>query len=576
MYFDIHTISRDDTRVLMMRRNVRPPKELVNAMVADVLHHKDVHQKMLDQSIRKHLHGTVYRFPRVPELVRSYRALTKDSARDLVLERLLRCKTVRTDSGVAPITLLTKPYACPGQCVYCPTEDRMPKSYVASEPAAARALQLRFDPYDQVVQRVEALERNGHEAKKIELIVKGGTWSAYPWTYRQWFIKRCFDAANHLGAKRKPRFTNLLASQKANESALYRVIGLTIETRPDWITPKEIVRLRTLGVTRVEVGVQALDDRILDLTKRGHGVADTTRATMLLKAAGFKVDYHFMPGQPGSTAAHDVEMFREMFADPRFRPDMVKLYPCVVIPSAELSQWHRDGKFQPLEGEALIEAMIEMKTSIPRYCRLSRLIRDFPSFEISGGNRVTNLRDVIKERMRQRRLYCVCLRCREAGHRRPLPPDAAIEFFCEEYANAGGREYFLSMEDTKRTTVLSFLRLRLPDRHPVEVDAKTQRLLDEVQRNFPELRETAIIRELHTYGQALNLREGQTPAVQHKGLGKRLMQEAERIAQQEGFRSVAVISGIGVRAYYRALGYRLRGTYMKKKLQRKNSKLTRP
>lgn len=550
-----------------MSMGVRPTKAVLSAILADVLARPVVDAKALDRGIRKVLADTPYRFPRIAELLEAYREEVADgSPSNAALEKLLRCKTVRTDSGVAPITLLTKPYACPGKCVYCPTEARMPKSYISSEPAAARALSLKFDPYDQVVQRVQALERNGHEAKKIELIIKGGTWSAYPWTYRKWFIKRCFDAANHLGHAKRTRYGSLATSQLANEEAIYRIIGITIETRPDWIVPREIVRLRELGVTRVELGVQTLDDAVLSATKRGHTVQDTVRATLLLKAAAFKTDYHYLPGQPGSTAAHDVEMFHEMFDDPRFRPDMVKLYPCVVLPTAELAEWHAAGTFQPLEGEALIEAMIAMKTHVPYYCRLSRVIRDFPSTDITAGNAVTNLRDVIKIRMSERGLACKCLRCREAGHMKPLGPDVVPQLFTEWYEHAGGREVFLSIEDPARTTVLGFLRLRLPDESFVPTEEKSQRMLDEVRVAFPELHGCAFVRELHTYGQALQIRGDRLEAVQHKGVGKRLMEEAERIARAEGYGAMAVISGVGVRAYYRDIGYTSAGTYMKKTL----------
>lgn len=545
----------------------RPPQTLITAIVADVLAVPAPTQRHIDQAIREHLHGTSYRFPRMVELIATFRSQTqKANVQRPDLERLFRLCTVRTDSGVAPVTLLTKPYACPGKCVYCPTEVRMPKSYVASEPAAARALSLKFDPYQQVVKRVQMMEKNGHEAKKLELIIKGGTWSAYPWSYRQWFIKRCFDAANHLGQTKHMRYTSLLASQRANESAAYRIIGLTIETRPDWINAKEIARLRLLGVTRVELGVQTLDEEVLRLTKRGHGVADVVRATTLLKAAAFKTDYHFLPGQPGSTAEGDVRVFSELFDDPRFRPDMVKIYPCVVIPSAELSEWYKEGRFKPLEGEELVEAMIKMKTRVPYYCRISRLIRDFPSTEISGGNLVTNLRDMIKVRMAERGLVCHCLRCREAGHRPDLAPDVLPQLFVEAYENVGGTEYFLSIEDPARTTVLGFLRLRLPSKHMQMVDEKTTRELKEIYTSLPQVRGAASIRELHTYGQALRIKDDNATRVQHKGIGRRLMHEAERIAKQEGFRQMIVISGVGVRAYYRDLGYRLAGTYMRKKL----------
>ena len=545
-----------------MPKQPRPPANLVDAVMADVFGLKKISQASLGASIRRHLSGTPYRFPKSYELVASYRRLRSRHAKREDIERLIRGKSVRTDSGIAPVTVLTKPYPCPGRCVYCPREARMPKSYLASEPAAARALSLKFDPYQQVAKRIQALEENGHEAKKIELIVKGGTWSAYPWPYRRRFIQRCFDAANSspdkgleasgAASRGGVAASELSKAQKRNESAEYRIIGLTIETRPDWVTPKEIARLRELGVTRVELGVQATDDKILKLTKRGHTVADAAQATALLKNAGFKVDYHFLPGQPGSTPARDVEMFRELFEDPRFRPDMVKLYPCVVLPSAELAQWHKAGQFQPLEGEALIEALIKMKVIVPYYCRIPRVIRDFPAQDIAGGNSVTNLRDVIKKQMAERGLVCRCLRCREAGHRGPWKQGTKTTLFADRYENAGGIEYFLSLENPGRTTCLSFLRLRLPDQ--------------KTKPPFPELRGCALVRELHTYGQALRIGESRTRAVQHKGLGRRLMKEAERIARANGFKRIAVISGIGVRAYYRGLGYRLAGTYMRKNI----------
>lgn len=542
----------------------RAPVSLCDAIIREALTYPHISQKTLDALMRRHLKGTHFGYPRIQDLVAAYRNIAKAGSHP-ELEKLLRSKTVRTDSGVAPITLLTKPYACPGKCVYCPTEVRMPKSYVASEPAAARALRLRFDPYTQVKERIETLEKNGHEAKKLELIIKGGTWSAYPWSYRLWFIKRCFDAANHLGQKKKKRFGSLATSQKANESALYRVIGLTIETRPDWIDAREIVRLRLLGVTRVELGVQALDDQVLALTKRGHSVAETVRATVLLKMVGFKTDYHYLPGQPGSTVEQDVAGFKQLFTDERFCPDMVKLYPCVVIPSAELSEWHKAGQFVPLEGEALIEAMIRMQVEIPYYCRVSRLIRDFPATEISGGNKVSNLRDVIEQRMKQRGLICKCLRCREAGHRPELSSREKILLFRDEYANVGGKEFFLSWEDTARTTCLSFLRLRLPGQG-LSLDEKTKKQQELLKNAFPELEKSAFIRELHTYGQALAVDEKSGEAIQHKGLGRALLKEAERIAKEAGFQYLSVISGIGVRGYYRRLGYRLVGTYMRKRI----------
>lgn len=550
-----------------MNQASRPPAELVERIITEAIQHPLVDHKLLREITRQVMDHTGYPFPRRPELVEAYRRLMGTKTHES-LERTIRLKGVRTDSGVAPITVLTKPYACPGKCVYCPTEARMPKSYVASEPAAARALMLQFDPYDQVVQRVKALERNGHEAKKIELIVKGGTWSAYPWDYRKEFMKRCFDAANQLGAGEKGGDGSLQGAQDANEQAEYRIIGITIETRPDWITPQEVIRLRELGVTRVELGVQALDDEILSLTKRGHDVAATVRATYLLKLVGFKTDYHFLPGQPGSSVEKDISMFRQLFEDGRFCPDMVKLYPCAVLPSAELAEWFQNGTFKPLEGEALVGALVEMQKHIPRYCRVSRLIRDFPSTEIIGGNAITNLRQTVEDRMKRLGTPCVCLRCREVNHQ-SKPVDPTPTLFVDTYQNAGGTELFLSFEDPARSVVYSFLRLRLPGEVVVGQDPKTERYAKEIQEAFPELAGAAFVRELHTYGQALSLAQQRDVASQHKGFGQRLMAEAERIAREKGFSKVAVISGIGVRGYYRKLGYHAEATYMVKVLAEK-------
>ncbi len=548
-----------------------PPAKLVQDAILKLAALKEPTRQDLQDALRKACGGTVYRFPNSQELWTAYRKLLtgKFIKRNVLLERVLRVKDVRTDSGVAPITVLTKPWACPGKCVYCPTEARMPKSYISSEPAAARALPLDFDPYRQVTQRVGALERNGHEAKKIELIVKGGTWSAYPWKYRRWFIKRCFDAANHVGRGKK-RYSTLEESLKANEKAGYRIIGLTIETRPDRINAEEVRRLREIGCTRVELGVQTLSDDILRLTKRGHTVEDVIRATALLKTAGFKVDYHILPGQPGSTPKRDLKDFRRVFADPDFRPDMVKLYPCVVMKGSELYEWTERGDFKPLEGKRLRDLLIGMKTLVPRYCRISRMIRDFPAKDISSGTKVTNLRDEISREMGKRGLACVCLRCREVGHVAELKGtdyDLKTRLFEEWYDNAGGREVFLSIEDKERKAVFAFLRLRLPTLSVIPAKAGIQNPeTEKILSSFPVLRDAAIVRELHTYGTALDLKQTRSDAAQHKGYGKMLMLEAEKIAKREGHAKMAVISGIGVREYYKMLGYKMQETYMVKKL----------
>ncbi len=511
------------------------------------------------------------------------------------LDTILRKRDVRTQSGVAIITVLTKPYPCPGTCTYCPTEVRMPKSYIETEPAAQRALTNHFDPYMQVIVRLNALRGNGHETDKIELIVKGGTWSAYRWDYQLWFIRRCFDACNDFGtthvsdgnaelknhASGSFQFVDLpemrthdviaeftareleriTAAQEFNETSATRIIGMTLETRPDWIRPNTIWQLRVLGCTRIELGLQHTDNAILEYVKRGHTIEQTAEAMRLLRHAGFKVDVHTMPQLPGTTPEKDFIMFEKIFSDETLRPDMLKIYPCVVTPTAEIAEWYARGEYTPYPLEDLLELCIRVKAElIPRYCRISRLIRDIPGDEIIAGNTVTNLRETIQRVMRERGLSCVCLRCREIGHASKHDPTLFDAFydaqlFVDEYRASDGTEFFLSIEDPNRRTVFAFARLYLPDDvHDVAVK-KLHELL-------PETARTAFIRELHTYGFLVPLTGDNTKDQQHKGLGKKLMATAEQIAREHGFVRVTVISGVGVRGYYEKIGYRRSGTYM--------------
>jgi elongator complex protein 3 len=507
------------------------------------------------------------RMPPTAALRKAY--LARGGERDTVLDRILIRRGVRSMSGVAIVTVLTKPYACPGKCVYCPTEAIMPKSYLSNEPAAMRALMNDFDPWRQVETRLRALTENGHDADKIELIVKGGTWSAYAWEYRQWFIKRCFDAANAFGSRRQRRTSSLAEAHDANETAHHRIIGLTLETRPDWITPDEVIRLRELGCTRVELGVQSVDDRILTLTKRGHDVASVVRAARLLKDAGYKTDFHMMPQLPGATPKSDLAEMREIFDDPRFRPDMIKIYPCVTVELAELHEWWKDGRYVPYPDKDLIEMLVKAKTFVPRYCRISRLIRDIPSTSIVAGNAVTNLRQVVQATMKGRGLRCACLRCREIGRAIQEEPRLATlkpVLFDDEYVANAGTEHFLSFEDRKRRAVFAFCRLRIPSFAKEPGGQPLDAEVAELWKRMPEIRGAAFVRELHTYGHLVPIAGRDPDASQHKGMGKALMAEAERLARKAGCRTIAVIAGVGVRGYYRKLGYRRRGTYMLKTL----------
>ena len=538
------------------------------------------------------------------------------------LEEFLRKANIRSMSGIAVVTSLVKPYNCPGECVYCPTEVRMPKSYIASEPAAARALRLDFSPYEQMRRRILMLESNGHPVDKIEYIIKGGTWNAYPIKYQYWFILESFRACNDLTRRQKSKKqenhpsadhpegdnktkkqvdekssleelqTELEKEQRYNENAKHRIIGLTLETRPDAISPKTVYHMRHQGCTRLELGLQAPDDKILDLVKRGHSVADFKKAILLLRQAGFKVDLHFMPDLPGTTPKHDVDMYKSLFSDPAFRPDMVKIYPNTVIPSAELYQWFLDGRYKPYGEENLFNALLEMKLATPKYCRISRLIRDIPANEIKAGNKITNLREELAAHLKKQGQKCLCLRCREIG-RHPEIKSTETKIFVEEYETVGGQEYFLTVEDPKRIAVYAFLRLRIPYTERVTSvsssdkltfvtplphnQAKNKKIKDIsllpknnlLYKLIPEIKNTAFIRELHTYGQLVKVGKRSAKDSQHKGLGKSLVKKAEEITKQNNLNKLAVISGVGVRGYYRKLGYRKIGTYMIKKLDAK-------
>ncbi|MBU0596651.1 tRNA uridine(34) 5-carboxymethylaminomethyl modification radical SAM/GNAT enzyme Elp3, partial [Patescibacteria group bacterium] len=427
---------------------------------------------------------------------------------------------------------------------------------------------LAFDPYKQMQRRIEMLESNGHSADKIEFIVKGGTWNSYPLKYQYWFILESFKACNNLKRRKLKstikQFNNLTIEdlekelndeQLYNEVSNHRMIGLTLETRPDAITPESIKHMRNQGCTRIELGLQAPDDKILKLVKREHTVQQFKDAMLMLRNAGFKVDLHFMPGLPGSTPEHDVEMYKSLFTDPGFKPDMIKIYPCTVIKSSPLYLWFESGKYKTYSDKELFDALIQMKVATPRYCRISRLIRDIPTDEIEGGNTITNLREYLQKEMKNCGLKCKCLRCREIGHQNTLALNQlstkAPKLFVDEYETTGGTEYFLSYEDEDRSIVYGFLRLRLPNQKLGTLNSEPR---------------TAFIRELHVYGELVSIGKNKKSASQHKGLGKKLVKEAEKIAKQNKFQKVTVISGVGVKDYYRKLVYKKDNTYMSKNL----------
>jgi len=460
--------------------------------------------------------------------------------RNAALNKTLQKREVRSISGVAIITVLTKPYPCPGKCVYCPSEKGMPKSYLSNEPAAMRALLNDFNPYKQIEKRLISLKNQGHPTDKIELIVLGGTFSFYPRRYQMDFIRQCFNALN--GGKKE---LSLEKAQKKNEIAEHRVVGLSLETRPDYITKNEVRWFRKLGCTKVQLGVQHLDNEILKYVKRGHFKEDSIRAIALAKDAGLKVCLHMMPNLPGSTPEKDVEMFQELFANPDFRPDYLKIYPCTVTPWSELETWFKQGKYKSYSDKTLTETLVKIKSLIPKYVRIERLVRDIPGESILEGSRVTNLRQELLKAYPN--LKCDCIRCREIKNEEIDP--SKIKFNMIEFDASKGKEFFLTYNQDDK--LCSMLRLRFPGSHDI---------IKELPKG------TAIIREVHTYGQQLKISGKNSGEAQHMGLGRKLIKKVEEISKKAGYKQLAVISSIGTREYYKKLGYKLVGTYMEKTL----------
>ena len=478
------------------------------------------------------------------QIVAAYRRVCDDGRLTFESETLrrLQMKPVRTLSGVATVTVLTKPFPCPGECIFCPTDVRMPKSYLADEPGAIRAEYHQFDPYDTTASRLRALENIGHPTDKVELLILGGTWSYYPPDYQEWFIQRCFDALNGTDS------ATLEEAQRRNETAARRNVGLVIETRPDYIDAAEARRLRRYGVTKVQLGAQSLDDRILDLNRRGHSVEQTRQAVRLLRAAGFKLHLHWMPNLLGATPATDRLDYERLWADPGLRPDELKIYPCALVREAELVSWWQRGEYQPYTEEELIELLADCKLRTPRYVRLNRIVRDIPAGHIVAGSTASNLREVVQRRLAARGQACECIRCREVKGERVI---GNLKLVSDGYDTTGGHEIFLSY-NTEAGKLAGFLRLSLPT-----PEATTDTGLE-------ELRGAAIIREVHVYGPVVRLGESAQGEAQHLGLGAGLIAEAENLARAAGYERLAVISAIGTREYYRKQGFELDDLYMLK------------
>jgi len=505
--------------------------------------------------------------------------LNKKIKKNIFFETQLKKRPIRSLSGVAVISVLTKPYPCPGHCLYCPTDKNFPKSYLPGEPAAERARFLKYDPYKQVKYRLKTLQKIGHSTDKVELIIIGASWTAYPEKYKKWFVKRCFEGANNANSKFKSqiskpklktkkyiKFKDLYKAQKNNETAANRIISISVETRPDLIRPEEIVKMRQLGITKIELGIQALDNKILEKNKRGHGLKEIIEATKLLKDAGFKICYHIMPGLYGSNPKKDLLMFKKLFADQNFQPDYLKIYPCVVTKGSGLYKLWRKGKYKPYTNKTLIDLLIKMKKIVPAYVRIIRVFRDIPSNKIETGSKISNLREVVQKEMIKRKLKCQCIRCREIKNTEFKIKN--IKLIKRKYRASDGKEIFLSFEDKKNDKILAFLRLRLLANYPLKADQPLAgKSFTNIQiKNLPVLKNATVIRELHTYGEIVRIGQKKKSASQHKNLGRKLVEEAEKISKKYEYKKMAVISGIGARPYWKKLSYKLQDTYMIKKI----------
>jgi len=506
---------------------MEPNELIIKEILKSRIKTRDSLAKIKRETAKKHKISC----PNNISLLKTYHELIKKKKieKSSLLELLLITRPVRSLSGIVNISVLTKPYACPGECIYCPKEKNIPKSYVSGEPAVERAKKLNYDPYKQTKLRIEMLEYEGHPTDKIELRIVGGTWSFYKKEYQEWFAKRCFDACNGKNSK------TLKESQKINEKARHRMVGLSIETRPDFINEKEIKHLRELGMTMVELGVQSLYDDVLKKNKRGHTIEQTIKSTKLLKDAGFKVLYQMMPNLPGSNIKKDENMFKELFTNQDFQPDLLKIYPCALLKEAPIYKLWKNKQYKPYTEKQLISLIKAIKQHIPAYVRIQRISRDIPSSKIiAGPAKISNIRQILKNQ----NLKCKCIRCREI--RTNYNQKEKPQLIRKDYKASGGKEIFLSFET--KTKLYSLLRLRKTSNNQ------------------------AIIREIHTFGQQLPLNERQnTLSPQHQGLGKKLVKETEKITKKEfKLKKISVISAIGTRNYFGKLGYKLENTYMVK------------
>jgi len=470
---------------------------------------------------------------------------------------LFRRKVVRTISGITVIAAMTKPWPCPknNPCAYCPGGPAygIPQSYTGFEPAAMRGIENKFDPLQQVNNRIAQLEAIGHSVDKVEIIIMGGTFPSMPLEYQEHFVQRCLDAVT------KKSSQSLEEAKKNAEESKVRNVGITVETRPDWAKETHVDHMLSMAVTRVELGVQNIYDDIYELVDRDHTVQDVIESTRILKDAGLKIVYHLMPGLPGTNFQRDLTAFKEIFTNPNFKPDMIKIYPCLVIKGTKTYEWWKTGKYKPYSTEEAAELIVEVKKIVPPWIRIMRVQRDIPAFLIEAGVNRSNLRQLVLQKLKEQQIRCRCIRCREVGHRllmdkvKPNPDNIKISRIKEKASE--GEEIFISAEDPINDVLIGYLRLRIPSgrAHRSEITSET----------------TSIVRELHIYGSLVPVGRHIAKAWQHKGYGGILLSEAERISKEDYDRKkVVIISALGTKQYYRRFGYDYDGPYVSKLLEK--------
>lgn len=464
------------------------------------------------------------------------------------VRKLLMVKPTKTASGVAVVSVMPTPYECPhGKCTFCPggVEVNTPNSYTGTEPSTQNAIENNYDPYKQIRSKITRLQNNGHDVSKVEVVVVGGTFLFMPDEYQCNFIKSCYDALNGFSS------SGLEEAKMCNEKAAIRNVGLTIETKPDYCKQKHVDLMLEYGATRVEIGVQALRDEVYRITNRGHTLDDVIESFRIARDAGYKIVAHMMPGLPNSDPKKDVEDFKKLFSDQRFKPDMLKIYPTLVVENTGLFKMYKQGKYKAYSDEDLIDVIVEVKKMIPRWVRIMRVQREIAANDIVAGPKSGNLRQIVLDRLKIQEMKCECIRCREVGLQK-RNDDYDIKLLSEDYDASDGKEIFLSYEDPSKDILFGFLRMRYPS-------GKAHR---------KEVRDCCVVRELHVYGQALHLGARDNASWQHRGYGSMLMHEAEHVAKEQfDVKKILVMSAIGTREYYRKLGYEQEGPYMAKLLR---------